>query len=187
MKFASGHKSRLRTLIREAGVAFELSEPFYREAVLSLNANQGRTGEFLVQATVLDILREQANRKAITIPETQRVLNTPSGVRRIDLYFPESRFGVEIKSGYVRATKAFRNQVLKDVWLVEHRGDLLAEVMWIFLRGATSPARTFLDRKHVAWMDIDLDNARPPVTSARAESAKTGKPVGPPECGDRTG
>ena len=102
--------------------------------------------------------------------KTQHTLRTPVGSRRIDLYFAESRFAIEIKSGYVRANHEFREQVGKDVWLLENTGDLVAEVMWIFLRGATKSARYYLDARKIAWMDLDLDQMRTPVTSTLPDS-----------------
>jgi len=165
VKSSSGTKAHLRNLLSEAGVSFGLSDHFYRQTVLSLNGTKGRTGEFLVHAAVLDLLRAEHDRTPIEIAETQRVMRTPTGGRRIDLYFAETRFGVEIKSGYVRSTNEFRQQVLKDSWLIKNRTDLLSEVLWIFLRGATIPARRFMDSEHIAWMDLDVDELRPPVTS----------------------
>jgi len=170
MKSNSGTKARFRELLHEAGVNFELSDRFYRDIVLSMNGAKGRTGEFLVQASVLNLLRAGEDQRVATVPKTQHTLATPAGARRIDLYFAETRFAIEIKSGYVRANHQFREQVGKDAWLIEKRADLVSEVMWIFLRGATKPARRYLDARHIAWMDLDLDELRPPVTSAWPES-----------------
>jgi len=179
MKSNSGTKAQFRTLLRKAGVHFELSDRFYREIVLSMNGNKGRTGEFLVQASVLNLLRSDEDRRVATMPVTQQVLHTPGGARRIDLYFAENGFAIEIKSGYVRANRKFREQVGKDVWLLENRGDHVSEVIWIFLRGATKPARQYLDARHIAWMDLDLDEMRPPVTSELPESNKSPDPQNP--------
>jgi hypothetical protein len=170
MKSNPGTKAQFRELLREAGVNFELSDRFYRDIVLSMNGAKGRTGEFLVQASVLNLLRAGEDQRVATMPKTQHTLGTPAGYRRIDLYFAESRFAIEIKSGYVRANHQFREQVGKDVWLLENRGKVVAEVMWIFLRGATKPARRHLDARRIAWMDLDLDQMRTPVTSAWPES-----------------
>jgi hypothetical protein len=78
-------------LLRKAGVHFELTDRFYREIVLSMNGNKGRTGEFLVQASVLKLLRSNEDRRVKTMPVTQHVLYTPGGARRIDCYFAETR------------------------------------------------------------------------------------------------
>jgi hypothetical protein len=170
MKSKSGTKARFRELLHEAGVNFELSDRFYRDIVLWMNGAKGRTGEFLVQASVLNLLQAGEDQRVATIPKTQHTLRTPVGSRRIDLYFAESRFAIEIKSGYVRANHEFREQVGKDVWLLENTGDLVAEVMWIFLRGATKSARYYLDARKIAWMDLDLDQMRTPVTSTLPDS-----------------
>jgi hypothetical protein len=138
-KSDSGTKAQFRSLLRDAGVDFELRDHFYREIVLSMNGNKGRTGEFLVHASVLNLLRTEEDRRLAATPETQHLLRTPAGAPRIDLYFAESRFAIEIKLGYVHATHDFREQVKKDVWLLQNRSDLVSEVMWIFLRGATKP------------------------------------------------
>jgi hypothetical protein len=164
MGLKPGTKAQLQTLLREAGVDFQLGDRFFRELVLSMNGVKGRTGEFLVHASVLELLREEDSKFA-EMPQTQHVLDTPSGMRRIDLYFKSSRFSIEIKSGYVRRTHDFRKQIQKDVWLIENRPDLVSEVMWIFLRGATDPARRHLNEHRIAWIDLDLDQLRPPVTS----------------------
>lgn len=165
VKSNPGTKAQFRKLLHQAGVEFELSDHLYREIVLSMNGSKGRTGEFLVHAAVLNLLRDEEDRRAATIPKTQYALRTPEGARRIDLYFAETRFAIEIKSGYVRANRKFREQVGKDVWLIENQPKLVSEVMWIFLRGATKHARQYLDARHIAWMDLDLDQMRPPITS----------------------
>jgi hypothetical protein len=164
MELKPGTKAQLQTLLREAGVDFQLGDRFYRELVLSMNGVKGRTGEFLVHASVLDLLREEDSKFA-DLPQTQHVLDTSSGMRRINLYFKSSQFSIEIKPDYVRRTHDFRKQVQKDVWLIENRPDLVSEVMWIFLRGATDLARRYLDEYRITWMDLDLDQMRPPVTS----------------------
>jgi hypothetical protein len=171
-KSNSGTKAQFRTLLREAGVDFDLSDRFYREIVLSMNGNKGLTGEYLVHASVMSLLRGEDQRLEAA-PKTQHVLRTPEGIRRMDLYFVESRFAIEIKSGYARATHGFRHQVQKDAWLLQNRADPVSEVMWIFLRGATKPARKHLDAHNIAWMDLDIDELRPPVTSAWPESNKS--------------
>jgi hypothetical protein len=161
----SGPKTHLQALLQQAGVEFPLSDHFYQQIVLSMNGAKGMSGEFLVHAAVLDMLRVDPIFKFSVMPKTQHVLETPDGARRIDLNFAETRFSVEIKSGYVRAKRDFRKQVGKDVWLLQNRPDLVSEVMWVFLRGATSPARRYLDEKHIAWIDFDLENRRPPIIS----------------------
>lgn len=173
MRSNSGPKAQFRMLLRQAGVDFELSDRFYRETVLAMNSNKGRTGEFMVHASVLNLLRGGEDRRMATMPKTQQTFRTPGGVRRIDLYFSETRFAIEIKSGYVRGNHEFRNQVGKDLWLVKNRADLVSEVMWVFLRGATKPARRYLEARRIAWMDLDLDELRPPVTSPWPESNKS--------------
>lgn len=168
----SGTKAQFRALLREAGVDFELSDRFYREIVLSMNGNKGLTGEYLVQAAVVSLLRGK-DRRLEALPRTQQVLRTPDGIRKVDLYFAESRFAIEIKSGYVRAARGFRQQVQKDVWLLQNRTDLVSEVLWIFLRGATKRARAYLDARKLAWMDLDIDGLGTPVTSEPPESTKS--------------
>jgi len=162
-------KAELQLLLRQAGVDFPLSDHFYRGMVVSMNGTKGRTGEFLVHAAVLDLLRAETTLDLSAVPRTQQLFDTPDGVRRLDLYFAGTRFSVEIKAGYVRATRAFRKQVAKDVWLLENRTSQVAEVMWIFLRGATKLARKYLEDRHIAWMDLDIDQMRPPTTSPSPE------------------
>jgi hypothetical protein len=63
MKSKSGTKAQFREPLHEAGVNFELSDRFYRDIVLLDERRQGRTGEFLVQASVLNLLRGGSRRR----------------------------------------------------------------------------------------------------------------------------
>src|SRR5580692_12076508 len=67
MKSKSGTKARFRELLHEAGVNFELSDRFYRDIVLWMNGAKGRTGEFLVQASVLNLLQAGEDQRVATI------------------------------------------------------------------------------------------------------------------------
>lgn len=161
----SSPKTHLRTLLEQEGIKAPLSDHFYQQIVLSMNGAKGTSGEFLVHTAILDMLRESPDSVGSVPPITQHVFQTPDGARRVDLYFAETRFAVEIKAGYVRATRAFRKQVGKDVWLLESQSEPVSEVMWIFLRGATTHARRYLEDRHIAWIDFDIENRRPPVAS----------------------
>jgi hypothetical protein len=119
--------------------------------------------ELLVHTAIAELLREEYRLKQL--PSAQTVFRTPMGRRRMDLYFCESQFAIEIKSGFVRSTRDVREQVEKDSWLIQQQPDQVAEVLWIFLRGATGSAREFLDSRRIAWMNLDLNAMGTPTTS----------------------
>jgi len=148
-------KRELGEQLERAGVAVEVvQDAFLRDLVSLQNRTRGALFEVIGEALV-----ESHLRRLDLDPGTARkhvCVSTPWGRRFIDLWFDDHRTIVEVKSGYVCASRSTRGQVRKDGWLLAQH-PAVDEVVWLLFRGASRSLLQRLASAGIEAVDVEWD------------------------------
>jgi len=135
-----------KTGIRRA----ELDKGLFQEIALIQNRTRGPLFELMAEVIIGKVFTLQGC-------DRQKVLSTPYGDRKIDIYIPSDKVAIEVKSGYARSTAFTRKQIQKDKYLLEYQCDV-KRVVWFCFRGATDPIQKSLKDTGIEYCDIEYDS-----------------------------
>lgn len=140
----------IQSSLEKAGIKkSELDKSLFQKISLIQNRNRGPLFELMTEAIIERVF-------GINEFDRQAVFKTPFGDRRIDLFIPDNKIAIEVKSGYARSTAFTRNQIMKDNYLIQHTAEV-ERVVWFCFRGATNPLMKFLSTNGVEFCDIGYD------------------------------
>jgi hypothetical protein len=122
---------------------------FYADIITLQNRTRGAVFEVIGEALGRTLLRDTDT------ATQQHCVETPYGVRRVDLWYARTGVALEIKSGFIVASRSIREQIQKDAWLLT--SGAATRIVWLLLRGATQRTRDALDRMRIEWYDIEWD------------------------------
>jgi hypothetical protein len=154
-------KRDLAEKLRAAGVnPDEMEQSFYRDMRNLQNRTRGPLFELLAEVSIQQTFRDGRNLKSSVglelAPEKHVRFETPDGLRVADLYYRADRSVVEVKSGYIYASRDIKAQVKKDRWLLANH-DEVDEVVWVLFRGGSAPLLAHLGEAGIRWIDMKDD------------------------------
>jgi hypothetical protein len=122
---------------------------FYADFITLQNRTRGAVFEVVGEALARTLLGDTETAKK------QHCVETPYGVRRVDLWYARTGVALEIKSGFIAGSRSIREQIQKDAWLLT--SGAATRIVWLLFRGATQRTRDALDRMRIEWYDIEWD------------------------------
>ena len=140
----------LKDKLQETGALPEDSrERIIKSISLIQNRTRGPLFELMAEVILAKIYKfENYDRQA--------VFETPYGKRRIDLYIPDQKLAIEVKSGYARSRKFVRTQIKKDHYVLRNNPEV-EKIVWICFRGATKPLISYLKKHDIEYYDLEYD------------------------------
>jgi hypothetical protein len=136
----------------------ELDKSLFQKISLIQNRTRGPLFELMAESIIGKVFE-------ISEFDRQKVFKTPFGDRKIDLFVPDKKIAIEVKSGYARSTAFTRKQVKKDRHIIEHQ-DEVDRVIWFCFRGATSPLIRYMASNSIEYCDIEYDSFGEQISEA---------------------
>ena len=128
-----------------------LDRTAYARLTLLHNRARGDTHETMAKIAI----RQAFGPIALTAAKR---LDTPFGLRILDLFHPDDAVGFEVKSGRAVYSSFVRRQIRKDRYLIEN--GTLGGVVWILFAGGSSRLLAGLRENGLAY--VDITGAAPP-------------------------
>jgi len=125
-----------------------------------LNRNRGKLYENVFGAQLISnhLKSTQPERQyTILIDRVVFQIELPNGCiakRRADVYIPETRTMVEIKSGRIGLTKHIKKQIYKDMILLKNKE--IDSCFWFLFYGATSGVIKRLENGLIDYFDFEF-------------------------------
>jgi len=148
-------KKALGEMLGRAG-AEVVTDAFLRDLISLQNRSRGALFEVMGDALLSNHLRREAPDVDLTVADRHCTVQTEFGRRIVDLWFRDRQLLVEVKSGYVCASKSIRRQITKDRWLLENNPNV-ERVVWVLFRGASTRTLGLLDDAGIEAIDIEYD------------------------------
>lgn len=134
----------------------ELDKSLFQKISLIQNRTRGPLFELMAETIIGKVFK-------INDFDRKKIFKTPLGDRRIDLFVPDEKIAIEVKSGYARSTVFTRKQVNKDryiihytLFIIQHEAEV-ERVVWFCFRGATNPLKKILNHNGIEYCDIEYD------------------------------
>jgi hypothetical protein len=127
---------------------------FYKNIRNLDNRHRGDLGELVASWFVMAKYGE--TRESLKVDNMR--FETPYGCRRIDCFSLATKRAVEVKAAYATARSFYRQQILKDKFLLEK--GMCSDIIWVFIGGASRSLMNLLDDagiKQVAPNDSELE------------------------------
>jgi hypothetical protein len=133
-----------------------LDSSLINEISLMQNRTRGKVFEMMGKILVASHFERQGKNGVEIVSDTATFLSVDSrgrkAKRRFDLYVPEMKVGVEIKSGRVHFNRFTRDQIHKDGYLLKR--EVVAEIWWFLFYGASKRVLEELDKHSISYGDL---------------------------------
>ena len=132
------------------------------EVVLTQNRARGKTFENMGLVLVEYYLRNIENYSwPINIIADKTIFESVDSKgrqskRRYDLYLPDFKLGVEIKSGRISYQSSIKDQIYKDQYLLKKK--LVSDVWWFLFYGASQKVLAELLARKINFIDLGFND-----------------------------
>lgn len=156
---SSKRRSGIKEQIRVASQGkLALDSRLMNEVGLMQNRHRGKLFEMMGKILVRSYFERQGRKGVEIVSDRVTFLSADASGRkarrRFDLYLPETKVGIEIKSGRVRFNRFTRDQIYKDSHLI--RQGIVTEIWWFLFYGASKRVLEELDRHGISHADQAL-------------------------------